>query len=277
MPVGFLIGGPVILGVSLYKTGQQGTQQCLQLRKAGPAVAWEAAKLGFSDPETQGRLVVIGGEIFIVGRLGSRANRYGPSQGRLGASEHPMLKRPAPVEPAPPKSLVETPEPLPNSLGEVTKSGARRTATPEELLRAVERAQAEAPKLAPGGGLKVHEGGSKHGHTIAKHVGKTEAELRSRLAAEPRIPRASSFDDLAAADSAVADAMALKKVEIDLWLKGTDPKYSPSCPVDVGRQVGTSIAPGPTVPERLSGVTFVLVRDASMPNGYRILTAYPNK
>jgi hypothetical protein len=43
----------------------------------------------------------------------------------------------------------------------------------------------------PGGGLKGHE--ERGGHTIEKHVGKTEGDLRARLRREPNIPAASAF------------------------------------------------------------------------------------
>lgn len=55
--------------------------------------------------------------------------------------------------------------------------------------------------IVPGGGLAAHEAAG--GHLIAKHVGQSEAQLLSRLSAEPRITGSSSFYDRAFAEKAV--------------------------------------------------------------------------
>jgi hypothetical protein len=49
----------------------------------------------------------------------------------------------------------------------------------------------QTTKTVPGGGLAAHEVAG--GHTIAKHVGQTEAQLAAKLAAEPNISAASTF------------------------------------------------------------------------------------
>lgn len=54
------------------------------------------------------------------------------------------------------------------------------------------------------GGIAAHEG---PGHLIAKHVAKDDAFLANRLATEPGIPSASTFTDLAEAESALSAAL----------------------------------------------------------------------
>ena len=54
--------------------------------------------------------------------------------------------------------------------------------------------------LVPGGGLMAHEG-LDGGHTLAKHVGKSDEFLRHRLATEPRIKAASTFYDRQTAET----------------------------------------------------------------------------
>ncbi len=51
-----------------------------------------------------------------------------------------------------------------------------------------------------GGGLDFHEAAG--GHTLERHVGKTEAQLAQRLASETRISAASSFTDRSVAEAA---------------------------------------------------------------------------
>ena len=57
------------------------------------------------------------------------------------------------------------------------------------------RAAGDVTHLVPGGGLMAHEG-LDGGHTLAKHVGKSEEFLRNRLATEPASrPRRPSTTD----------------------------------------------------------------------------------
>ena len=50
------------------------------------------------------------------------------------------------------------------------------------------------------------------GHTLARHVGKTDAELRARLKAEPDISAASTYTDLETAERVVAEVLAKKAI-----------------------------------------------------------------
>jgi len=68
----------------------------------------------------------------------------------------------------------------------------------------------------PGGGLGAHENAG--GHTIAEHVGKTDAELAARLAREPHIPAASTFTNRAVAENAIAQALEANQAAINAWL-----------------------------------------------------------
>jgi hypothetical protein len=58
------------------------------------------------------------------------------------------------------------------------------------------------------------------GHTILKHVGRTEGQLRARLLAEGRISAASSFPSLRVAEDVVSDAMRKEAPLIRSWAAG---------------------------------------------------------
>src|SRR5207248_1150303 len=73
-------------------------------------------------------------------------------------------------------------------------------------------------RLVPGGGLTAHEAAG--GHTIAMHVGKTDAELAARLAAQPGIRGASSFTDRVVAESAIGQSLDANQAAINGWLQG---------------------------------------------------------
>ncbi|MBX9677980.1 MAG: hypothetical protein K2X38_04390 [Gemmataceae bacterium] len=84
------------------------------------------------------------------------------------------------------------------------------------------------------------------GHLIARHVGRTDAQLAARLAAERRISGASTFTDLAAADRGVA----ANEGAIRSWLAGSSSRtvVEHTLPGPVGRTLtrGATGATGAT-------------------------------
>lgn len=123
--------------------------------------------------------------------------------------------------------------------------------------------------LVPGGGLMAHKvlGG---GHTLAKHVGKTEAYLRHRLATEATIKAASSFYDRQIAESAISRMFEEHGVTLSRWLAGTARTLPPESrtlqPVGViPRASGTLV--------HANGMKMIIKRSSSMPVGFRIHTA----
>lgn len=119
------------------------------------------------------------------------------------------------------------------------------------------------------GGLKAHD--DRGGHTIKKHVGKTDAELSQRFADEPKLSDASTFPNVAVADDAVATAIIRNERFIAKEFESDDMAVLSG--FEVGRPTGRIIARGGTLTHS-SKVTVVLVRDDS-PLGYHVLTAYP--
>jgi hypothetical protein len=68
--------------------------------------------------------------------------------------------------------------------------------------------------------LAEHEaaaGSRLGGHTIAKHVGQTEAQLRARLAAAPRLRAASTFKSLGTAERTMYQAIRSNRSAIESW------------------------------------------------------------
>lgn len=59
------------------------------------------------------------------------------------------------------------------------------------------------------------------GHTLSRHVGKSDAELAARLKAEPDISAASTYRTKELASLAVAGAIAANEKKIDDWEKKT--------------------------------------------------------
>ncbi len=144
-----------------------------------------------------------------------------------------------------------------------------------EASAAIERLAPElrSTELVPGGGLEAHEGTATHrGHTLSKHVGKTEEELAGRFETEPRLQFSSSFPDRATAETAVAKAIRDHPQAIAAWLASKAPALR--IQADVGTVVGKSVSRNGTI-INTSKVQVILKREDSM-LGYYIKTAFPS-
>ncbi len=65
--------------------------------------------------------------------------------------------------------------------------------------------------------LSVDE--QRGGHTLARHIGRTDAELRQRLKTEPDISAASSYTDRATAERTVGAALEQNADKIQRWIE----------------------------------------------------------
>ena len=85
--------------------------------------------------------------------------------------------------------------------------------------RAAPPATTQPPRApaAKGRDLSIDE--SMGGHTLARHVGKTDAELAERLRREPQISAASTYTDQASAARAVTGALNASSGELSSWSK----------------------------------------------------------
>lgn len=121
------------------------------------------------------------------------------------------------------------------------------------------------------GWLGRHEGAG--GHTLARHVGRTDEQLLERLERSPHLKRVSTFIDLRTAEAALRKMLTDHQSAIVHWLKhGERSLELDSTFTSVIGRVATR--DGTIVDEH--SVRLVLVRDRRMPNGFHILTAYPN-
>lgn len=120
------------------------------------------------------------------------------------------------------------------------------------------------------GWLASHEKGSSH--TLARHVGKSDAFLISRLADQRRIPFASTFRDQSAAEHFIERVIAARRGAIDEWLRsGT---YRENFAGTFIQVTGRSVARDGSILDA-RGVQVALVRDSTLPEGFRVLTAFP--
>lgn len=154
--------------------------------------------------------------------------------------------------------------------GATASSGKKVDAVGADSTAAVE---APFSRIVPGGGLQTHEAAG--GHLILKHVGQTEQSLMTRLANDPKISGSSSYYDRAIAESAVSQALDANQSAISNWLNGSAGRLR--IDYTLPDPVGISVSRGATNAIDVSSNRIILVRDPSMPTGYKILTGFPTK
>lgn len=113
------------------------------------------------------------------------------------------------------------------------------------------------------------------GHTLRKHVGRSDEELRERLRHERNISAASTWTDRDTAEQAVGTAIAENHEKIDRWLErtGGHPNLVIDYDGDSAHPVGRSLRRDADQPEPCAHATIVLKWTG--PNDYYVLTAYP--
>jgi len=111
------------------------------------------------------------------------------------------------------------------------------------------------------------------GHTLRKHVGRTDDELRQRLRRERNIAAASTWTDRATAEAAVGAALQQNREGIERWRNrsGGHPNFVIDYTSD--RSLGRSLHRDGDQPGPCSHATIVLKWSA--PNDYYVLTSYP--
>jgi hypothetical protein len=111
------------------------------------------------------------------------------------------------------------------------------------------------------------------GHTLDRHVGRTDAELRERLEREPNISAASTWTDRATAEEVVAEALRAEGRRIENWLRRGARRPNLALHYDAGRAIGRSLRHGNN--QVVPCTSAVIVLKASGPDGFYVLTTYP--
>ena len=114
---------------------------------------------------------------------------------------------------------------------------------------------------------------ARGGHTLERHIGKTDAELRERLESES-ISADSTYADRDMAEMAVAAAIRENSHRIDSWLHRPGGHSNLVLDYDSDSPVGRSMHQGGTQSFPCSHAV-VILKWAS-PSDYYVLTSYPD-
>ena len=110
------------------------------------------------------------------------------------------------------------------------------------------------------------------GHTLGKHVGRTDDELRERLRRERDISAASTWTDRDAAEQTVAAALRAESGRIERWRERGDRRPNLALHFDAGRVIGRSLVRGA---DRIVPCTQAVIVLRAVGDGYYVLTTYP--
>jgi CDI toxin RNase A-like protein len=117
---------------------------------------------------------------------------------------------------------------------------------------------------------------SMGGHTLARHVGKSDAELAERLRREPHISSASTYTDRATAERVVGATLAASSRQLDPWehRSGRRPNLALYSDQRSTRSIGRSLSRGQRAAAPCDRAIVVLRWDERR-DRFFVLTSYP--
>ena len=113
------------------------------------------------------------------------------------------------------------------------------------------------------------------GHTLEKHVGRSDDQLRTRLRRERRISAASTYTDRETAERVVGTVLQQEQSKINRWLarEGGHPNLVLDYDGDASHPIGRTLRRGDDQTSPCSHA--VLVLKWTGPTDYYVLTTYP--
>ena len=114
---------------------------------------------------------------------------------------------------------------------------------------------------------------ARGGHTLKKHVGRTDEQLRERLNREGNISAASTWSDERTAETVVTEALRAERGRIDSWQRRGARRPNLALHYDARRAIGRSLRRGDAQPVDCTRAVIVLRADGA--DGFCVLTTYP--
>jgi hypothetical protein len=114
---------------------------------------------------------------------------------------------------------------------------------------------------------------ARGGHTLDKHVGRSDSELRERLDRERNISAASTWTNREVAEETVSQALRAERDKISRWEERGYRRPNLALHFDAGRVIGRSMRHGDESSSPSTQAIIVLKADG--PNSFYVLTSYP--
>jgi hypothetical protein len=146
-----------------------------------------------------------------------------------------------------------------------------RERSPEPSQSPVSAGSPNSSPLAAGG-YDLQRDEQLGGHTLRKHVDRSDAELRERLEQEPHISAASTWTNTDLAEQTVAAALRDQAARIAPWQARGERRANLALHYSADREIGRSLERGAsqTVPCTAAVIVLKANRD-----GFYVLTTYP--
>lgn len=133
------------------------------------------------------------------------------------------------------------------------------------------RGESKVTKVGERYDLSRDEG--RGGHTLKKHVGRTDEQLQERLRRERNISAASTWTDRDTAEAIVAETLGAERNRIENWMKRGYPRANLALHYNAGRIIGRSLRRGEG--QAVNCTNILIVLRANGPDSFWVLTAYP--
>jgi hypothetical protein len=154
------------------------------------------------------------------------------------------------------------------------------SASPDRGLPEIPRGEVPgAAKSAPNGSrddaarYDLARDEARGGHTLEKHVGRSDEELRERLDRERNISAASTWTNREVVKETVGQALRAEHNKIARWEERGYPRANLALHFDAGRVIGRSMRRGEESSAPSTQAAIVLKADG--PDSFYVLTSYP--
>ncbi len=142
-----------------------------------------------------------------------------------------------------------------------------------QVLKSTRPSHHSGPPQAPvSSGRDLAWDEQQGGHTLTRHVGKSDRELALRLAREAGVAAASSFNDRATAERVVGLALQREQGRVASWMRRSKDNLTLDYRGEPGNAVGRVLLRGETRPLAASDARVVLRKRGDR---YFVLTSYP--
>ena len=150
--------------------------------------------------------------------------------------------------------------------------GNRDRERPPETSESAGPAGSNDSDAVAGGAYDLRRDEQLGGHTLRKHVGRSDEELHERLEQEPHISAASTWTNAGLAEQTVAAALRDQAGRIAQWQARGERRSNLALHYNAGREIGRSLERGASHTVPCTAAVIVLKASG---DGFYVLTTYP--
>jgi hypothetical protein len=133
--------------------------------------------------------------------------------------------------------------------------------------------QKSATAKSTAGRYDLERDEERGGHTLSRHVARTDAQLEERLRRERNISAASTWTDRETAEETVTEALRAERGRVESWMRRGYPRANLALHYSAGRPIGSSLRRGANAAVACTDAVIVLRADG--PDSFYVLTTYP--